>query len=202
MNKLAHFFSFIFSPLLLPTYGVMIAMFCTVLCYAPERVRWSVIGVTFVLTCFVPLLAIGLMLKLGLVSDPGLNKRTERTLPFLITLLSYGACALYLHWVNGPMWLVMFMVGAMVAAIVSAIINRWWKISAHGAGVGGLVAMTFRIWIDGVAAPYVMWLIIGAIMVAGIVGTSRLILQRHTLLQVLAGTANGFLCVFFLSAIH
>jgi membrane-associated phospholipid phosphatase len=38
-----------------------------------------------------------------------------------------------------------------------------------------------------------------AVMLAGIVGSSRLLLGRHNLLQVVAGFANGFICIFLLS---
>ncbi len=34
-----------------------------------------------------------------------------------------------------------------------------------------------------------------SIIATGLVGTCRLILERHTLMQVLAGIANGIVCV-------
>ena len=79
------------------------------------------------------------------------------------------------------------------------IVNRWWKISAHAAALGGIVALLFRI----VASHYALfnmnvWLS-GAIIVTGMVMTARVYLGRHTLWQVLAGCANGFLCVYLLS---
>lgn len=44
------------------------------------------------------------------------------------------------------------------------------------------------------------WLI-ATIIAAGLVGSSRLLLNRHTPMQVLAGTANGFVCVYLLMGI-
>lgn len=95
------------------------------------------------------------------------------------------------------------MAGATLATIISGVVNRWWKISAHMAAMGGLVAMMFRILDIGMAAPggHFMLFTILIVIAAGAVGTARIYLDRHTLLQVLAGTANGFLCVFLLSAI-
>ncbi len=40
------------------------------------------------------------------------------------------------------------------------------------------------------------WEFMAGIVLAGCVCTSRLILQRHTLMQVAAGFLNGFVCVF------
>lgn len=201
MKNLAHFFSFVFSPLLVPSYGVWLALWCSTLNHYPADVRWAVTGVTFLITCLFPLLTIFGMWKLGMVSDPGLNKRTERTVPYIITAISYAGCAFYLGRANAPAWLVMFMVGAFCAALVSIVVNLRWKISAHMAAMGGMIGMLFRIATDGIAVSGIMWVIIAAVLAAGAVGTSRVALERHTLMQVIAGTANGFVCVYFLSGI-
>ena len=68
--------------------------------------------------------------------------------------------------------------------------------------MGGLVALVFRI----VASHYALfnmniWLS-GVIVAAGLVMPARVYLSRHTLWQVLAGCANGFLCVYLMSMIH
>ena len=68
--------------------------------------------------------------------------------------------------------------------------------------MGGLVALLFRV----VASHYALfnmnvWLS-AVIITAGIVMTARVYLERHTLWQVLAGCANGFICVYLLSMIH
>lgn len=95
----------------------------------------------------------------------------------------------------------MFMVGGLLASIVSLVVNHWWKISAHMAAVGGLAALMFRIMTDHYGLPFDIWVLIGVVMIVGLVGTSRLLLERHTLGQVAAGTLNGFLCVYLMSAI-
>ena len=38
-----------------------------------------------------------------------------------------------------------------------------------------------------------------AIILTGMVMTARVYLDRHTLMQVMAGAANGFVCVWLLS---
>ena len=57
----------------------------------------------------------------------------------------------------------------------------------------------FAIWANGYATFNYMYITCIAIILAGIVGTSRLILNCHTLGQVLAGTLNGFFWVFILT---
>ena len=172
MDKISKIISALFSPILVPTYGMAIAGTLTILHLLPVSLIWTAVGITFVITCLVPVTAIMAMYRTGYIKDPGLNERTERTIPYI------------------------------VACVINIIVNRWWKISAHAAGMGGLVALMFRI----IASHYALynlnvWLSV-MIIVAGMVMTSRVYLKRHTLWQVLAGFANGFICVYLLSMIH
>lgn len=202
MKKLSQILSSIFSPLLVPTYGMALAGFLTILHLLPNQLIWTAIGITFVITCLIPASAIIAMYRSGHIKDPGLNERTERTLPYVINVLCYIGCGFFLYKANAPLWLPMFFAGAALACAINAVVNRWWKISAHAVAMGGLVALLFRI----VASHYALynmnvWLSAG-IIVAGLVMTARIYLGRHTLWQVILGFANGFICVYLLSMIH
>ena len=100
-----------------------------------------------------------------------------------------------------PMWVVMFYAGGALAGLIEAIINNWWKISAHGAGVAGLVALLVRMSHTPMVNPDVLTWLIVAVACAGLTGSARLWLGRHTLGQVLAGYAVGFCSVYFLTMI-
>ena len=93
------------------------------------------------------------------------------------------------------------MAGGAVATLICIAVNTRWKISAHMAAMGGLVALMFRMAASDVAMVSLnVWLTV-VVILAGCVGSSRVYLERHTLGQVLAGTAVGFLCVFLFSLI-
>lgn len=201
MKRLSQILSALFSPLLMPTYAVILSLFFTVLALVPAPVKWTVTGVSFAITCLVPLVAIIALHRLGLVKDPGLNDRNERLIPYAVAALSYGACAIYLRNAHAPEWLWLFMVGAMVATVVCTVINRWWKISAHLTAMGGLTALSFRILDLRLEGPGVNFMLVAmaAVLLTGLVGTARIYLGRHTLWQVVAGAANGFVCVYLFS---
>lgn len=138
----------------------------------------------------------------GVIKDPALNNRTERFIPYGVVVLCYLGCGFFFYKASAPFWLPMFFAGGALATVISTVVNCWWKISAHAAAMGGLVALVFRI----VASHYALfnmnvWLS-GVIIVAGLVMTARVYLSRHTLWQVLAGCANGFLCVYLMSMIN
>lgn len=199
MKTIARIISAIFSPLLSPVYGMVIAVLTSVMSVLPSVLLWNSVIMTFVTTCILPALAIFAMYRLGYVSDPGLNNRTERTYPYIITLLCYLGCALFFHRANAPEWLCGFFLGGAAACVINIVVNRWWKISAHAAGMAGLVALTFRIATADLAVVNMNWWITGVIIATGLTMTARVYLGRHTLWQVVAGAVNGFVCVYFLS---
>ena len=202
MKKISEILSPVFSPLLVPTYGMVLAAFLTILRMLPSNLLWTAIGITFVITCLVPVSAIVALYRSGVIKDPALNNRTERFIPYGVVVLCYLGCDFFFYKASAPFWLPMFFAGGALATVISTVVNCWWKISAHAAAMGGLVALVFRI----VASHYALfnmnvWLS-GVIIAAGLVMTARVYLSRHTLWQVLAGCANGFLCVYLMSMIH
>lgn len=201
MRNAANFFSFILSPLLGPTFAIIIAWNSTVMLLLPTGTMRTLTLVVFGLTCLFPMVAIGIMYKMGIVSDPGLNNRRERTLPFAVSAAGYVACLVFLHHIHSPWWITMFMAGGLLALVIAALVNLRWKISIHLTAMGGLVAFVVRLITEHLAMVNGQSWLIATIVAAGLVGSSRLLLNRHTPMQVLAGSANGFLCVYLMMGI-
>ena len=190
------FLSAAFAPIFLGTYGVILATLLSYLCYSPVKARMIVVAVTFAATCLIPVIGIYLLSKTGAIKDPMLNDRQDRTLPYILCTLCYIALAVYLWMVHSPVWLSMFILGGAISLIVLTVVNRWWKISGHATAMGGLSAMMYYLMASGNSPFDLQWAFFAVILLSGMVCTSRLILNRHTLLQVGAGFLNGFLCVF------
>lgn len=190
--------SWVFGPLLMPVYAIILIFGLSILYFVPTSAKvWFTLFV-FGLNVLLPGVLVLALKRFGVVSDIGVNNRTERFIPYLITLLCLAGTAWLLYSKAFPDWAVKFYIGAAVATLVVMLINFRWKISAHATAVAGLVALLLRL----SHQPYVMpqeqtWLII-AIAVAGLTGSARLWLNRHTLTQVLAGYAVGFCAVYFI----
>lgn len=196
MQHIARFFSTLLSPLFMPTYGIFLALWVSTLCYLPVGTRLTVLIVIFGITCILPIIFIAVLHSFGKIQDKQLNSRTDRPLPYIFLIICYIGGYFYMAHIHSPQWLSLFMLGGATAALLSCIVNFWWKISAHMAGIGGLVALLFRIHTDGLGAFELLWIICGTIILVGILGSSRIALKRHTFWQVIAGFANGFICVF------
>ena len=197
LGALARFFSTVMSPLLMPTYGVFLALWVSVMCYIPMGMRLMVIVVVFGITCILPMVFIALLHNAKVITDKRLLNAKERWLPYVFTVACYVGAAFYLRHVHSPAWLEAFMWGGTVAVTVSALITLRWKISAHAAGVAGLVALLFGIPDMGLEAFGLFGTICITILLCGCVCTSRMLLDRHDLWQVLAGSVNGFFWVYW-----
>lgn len=199
MSIISRIFSIILSPLLMPTYGIVMALLFTILALIPVEAACMVTLVIFILTCIVPSLVVFLMKSLGFVSDYSISNRKQRPIPYMATILSFVVAAIYINAVDAPIWISVYFLAGAGAALTAFIINWWWKISAHMAGIGGLLALIMNLQYDGLAIIDITLIIYITIIATGVLGTARLYLNRHTFWQVIFGFLNGFLWVFLLN---
>ena len=96
-----------------------------------------------------------------------------------------------------PFWLIAILMGICVALLIALCINFFWKISAHMIGIGGLLGGLMGVARIHLINPYLLF--IAVLLIAGLLGTSRIFLKRHTPLQVYAGFSLGFMCTFVAS---
>ena len=199
VNKLiadaANLLSTVLSPLMMPTYGVFLVMWASVLCLLPYGTRVSVLLVCMGITCILPLIFLSVLRHFKLVKDLHVEIREQRFIPYLFTALCYAVAAYYLYYCHSPQWFTMFMVGSALTVLLMALINLKWKISAHMAGIGGVIALIYQIHVQGLSAFDLFWLLCFNIILAGLLGSARLVRKRHDMWQVLAGVIVGFLCV-------
>ena len=129
-----------------------------------------------------------------------LSDRHERAVPYLIFISSILICAFYMYKMMLPFWFVSLLLGACVALIIALVINFFWKISAHMLGIGGLLGGIMGIAQIHMMNPY--WAFIIVFIIAGLLGTSRIFLRKHTPMQVYAGFCLGFACTFSSSLLN
>lgn len=191
MKSISSIISTVFQPLLMPTYGVILMFVYTYFGAMYIHKFWQIITPVLFFSFIVPAVLIYILLKLGVVSDLSLKVRKERFFPYLITLLSYSAMIIYYHRMNMPKWFMMVMGASIAIMIIAILITFIWKISAHMFGIGGLTggAMAVCYFVER-SNPYMMFMCL--FVLAGLIGTSRLILKRHTISQVIAGFLLGY----------
>ncbi len=201
LDRISNVLSWILVPLLMPLYALLITFKLSVLQFASYQTKWAFCLIIFCITALVPMLLIVLLKKLGVVQDLGLNGRKERLIPYIISIGTLGAAGWFMIAKGAPLWTGMFFFGGALAGLINMIVNLWWKISAHAAAAAGVVALLVCISREPMPHPGIEIWVACAIGIAGLLGSARVWLGRHTVLQVIAGSAVGFLSVFFLTLI-
>ena len=196
---LAQFASWLLHPLLMPVIGFLFFFqFPTYLqlIYSQQE-RFSLLILLSTTTFLVPSLTTLLFVIIFRINDLQLTDAKTRNLPLLATAIYYSV-GYYLIKVKIPlpMPLQLYFLGALLAVVLNMFINRYYKISSHAIGVGGLfggVLSFMYLFHIGQVTPLVL-----CAFLMGIVATSRLYLQAHTPSQVYFGLLLGFLCEFWL----
>ena len=82
-----------------------------------------------------------------------------------------------------------------MALALTTVITLRWKISAHMVGIGGTAGTVLAI--ASIHAIPLLPMLAGIILLAGLLGSARLLTSDHTQGQVLAGALLGALCTYF-----
>ena len=196
-NILSRALSIALHPLFIPTYGMMLYM-AAMLVRTPSLPSLYInIGIitTFILTALIPIILMLILWKRGSISSLHIDNATERTTPYIYTLICFGFwCYFVTEVIQLPLVWTCIAIGATVALLLVTIINHWWKISAHLTGIGGLLGG-----ICSIAMYYSIFPIIPICCVLALsllVMYARLHLNAHTPLQVVCGYLLGILCTF------
>ena len=126
-----------------------------------------------------PFIYILIALRMGKISDVDVSRRTERAGPFLFGISSVLAGWLVLILLQGPRNLQTVLIITAVSGIVMMVTTLWWKISIHASSLGGAATMLTAFY-GAIMLPAFLLLIL--------VSWSRVVLRRHTVLQVVAGS--------------
>jgi hypothetical protein len=196
MHLLAKALNILLHPLFMPLYTVALAMRVDphLAFFLPVELRWIVIGMVALMTVGFPLTSTLLLLRTGLVRSLQMPERKERIAPYMMTAIYYGMAWYLLH--RTPLHEAVFaiFIGAILALVFTTIVTLSWKISAHMVGIGGLIGA-----LAGLTAVHSLPLlpvIAFAVLLAGALGTARLLTSDHTPAQVYTGAGVGFLCTY------
>jgi membrane-associated phospholipid phosphatase len=194
LSLTARVMSALFHPLLIPTLGFLLlfnsGFYFSVL---PWSLKKYMLLVVFFSTCLLPAISIGI-LTLNRRFNINMEKNTDRVLSLLLCAVSYYLGYQILKRLPVfPFYNVLLVAGVLVQIALVPLSMRW-KISTHAAAIGGLIGgilgLAFRLQENPVSLLLVL------IMTAGLIGTSRLILQKNTQSQVYTGFSVGFLIPF------
>jgi hypothetical protein len=200
-TRFAKLITYVFHPLLIPTYGMCLLyrLFSDIYFIRDIRIPLLLIGITLVSTCLLPALSVFLLFRSRKLSTLEMDERKERSAPFLITVLCYLFAYYMLKEFPAPSGMLrtirIFILGAASALVMTTAINFKWKISAHAVAIGGLSGAMAALTLFLPTPPSLGWLCL-VVFIAGLVGYARLRLLAHSQGQVYTGYLLGFASLF------
>lgn len=190
--RIAQIISALFTPFSIPFLAFLILFLFSYLHIMPLQYKLIVLGVVYCFTILMPTLTIFIFRKINGFTPQDLVERKHRFVPFLLTIASYVFCLIMMHRLNIPWYMTGIILASLLMLVICVIVNLKWKLSEHMAGVGaivgGLVSFSALFGYNPIG-----WLCL-FILIAGILGTARIILQHHTLGEVLVGFVVGLIC--------
>ena len=206
-TKLAHIFSWLFLPLLMPFYGLYLSLYIPSegvslssqdMYQIPIELKGQLLTIFFLFSALAPGISFYLLHKRKIISTIDIEDAKERNFPLLI-MFAYCMVLFSLFIFKAPNNILpkYFYALPLSGAIVTAVfmfINRWIKISLHAGGAGILVGYLSIFMFETMGFPIFFFII--AIIASGITLSARLFLQRHTPLEVYSGWSLALIITF------
>lgn len=192
MRTAAKIVSFVFHPLLMTTYlvlllGIFFPQMLLIKASALKLFALLIFFVTFVL----PVLNMVMFKMNGVISSFTLASRAERIMPFIFISIIYSlvtALFFYKGAFGSNFNKLMLIVSLMV--VIATAITFFYKISIHSISIWGAVGILLPL--NKIVEGSLLWPTAAIIVIAGFVMSSRLFLNAHTPREILFGAVVGF----------
>jgi hypothetical protein len=192
MKFIAKFLSFLFHPLLLPTYATIIIVMANPYWFGSyKQGQFALLSIVTLLTFFFPVITVLLMKALDFVDDIYLRDQKQRFMPFIAIMVYYIWAFMVLRSQQLPTLILWMMLGSCMAVVFAFIANIVMKISLHALGMGCLVAVIIKCVMISYSNMIPLMLFI--IFMAGIIGSVRLYLKEHEPQEIFMGYLVGFI---------
>jgi hypothetical protein len=194
-KRISTFISWIFHPVVFPLLTSWILFISgTSLQYFNPAWRNKVLLLIALGTFLLPISFIPVIYFRRLLNKHAAQSGNERFMLLFFSTLAYYLTFHFTRSLPLPALLQAVLLGAAITVFSLLVTSIFFRISLHTAGAGGLfgilLALTLRTGIDLFPA------LLGAILVAGLVGFARMSLQAHKPVEVYSGYLAGFLVNF------
>jgi len=183
-QKLARIISTLFVP---PSFTIIVYFIFALSVEQTLKKSLIVFLVALVFGFLAPITMFVIMRRKKMISDNDAMIKDQRTLPYFIAIVFYTIGLIILILSKVSIISIAFWFCYISNTIITILINKYWKISAHSMGASGAAAALFFVF---------GWSSFAAMIVAILVGWSRIELKCHTLQQVIAGIVLAFVSVY------
>ena len=191
MKKTLPFFSYLFHPIFIPILGTLFYIFFNQNYYSNQQ-YFLLIFQVIIITFFLPLSFFYLLKTFGKVDTVMLSDTSQRKIPLLLQIiLSIILIEKSVTILRFPELYFFFLAGILSTIIAFILVFAKIKASIHMIAIGALtffvIGLCLHLQVNGIFLAALLFLI------TGIVASSRLFMQAHTLKELLIGYIIGVL---------
>ena len=206
--------SWVFLPLFMPVYGLLLAMYVPSnedyilnedsLYFLTDQAKQAILYMFFIFSVLAPGLSFLFLHKKKIISTIDMENQRERNIP-MILMLSYCLVLYFLFIIKAqdnvlPKYIYALPLSGVFVTVTYTFINRWIKISLHAGGAGILTG--FLLAYAAAQVQFESWILVAAILASGLTLTARLYLKKHTQLEVYTGWSLAVLLTFLVNTLY
>lgn len=192
LQLFAKVISYIFHPLFVPVYIIWFLISFQSGVFAGFSAFEKMLALLrfVIMYSFFPLVTILLAKGLGFINSIFLKTQKDRIIPYIVCNIYYFWMAYVLR--NQPQFsgpIVQLAMAIFIASSIGLIVNTFMKVSMHAISIG-VMLMFMSILAATLAINFTLYLSV-AVLIGGVVCTSRLLVSDHTSKEVYAGLLLG-----------
>lgn len=210
MRIFSQIISWIFMPLFMPIYALLLVMFvpsnidfmqndqCM---YAMDiQFKKAFLYMFLIFSVLAPGISFLLLKRSGMIGSLEMDDQRERFVPILVMAIYCLVLFFYIIYlidanrVVVPKFIVALPLSGAVVTTLFLFVNRWKKISIHAAAVGILTGFVLAYILQQI--EFQLWVFTISILISGLVMSARLYLQKHTFSEVIIGWFIGSFITF------
>ncbi|RRC99877.1 phosphatase PAP2 family protein [Prevotella sp. OH937_COT-195] len=186
--------SSIVTPFYLPMFGMIVLFMFTYLGMLDTWIKLRVLLIVYVFTVILPTYLIRFYHNYHGWTPIQIGSKERRMVPYVISIVCYFVCYYIINLLHMPHLIGTVIMAALVLQVACAFVNLRWKVSTHSAAIGGVIGAVIAFSFLFSFNP--TWWLFALFFMSGLVGTSRMILRQHTLVEVVMGFAIGIVLAF------
>ena len=201
MRILAKTISYLFHPMFMSIVGVILILNMDLFIHysSPQSLRFVLLIVSLA-TFLLPLSLVPFYLHQKIIDSIEMEDKKERFIPLLVTSFIYYMTYLVMKKLMITEIILAFVMASASIVFVISVLTNYFKVSIHMTGLGGIfglliyLSVTFHLNILNYLAI--------VIIISGVTGMARLMLNSHKPYEVYAGWGIGAVLVFFIMRIY
>lgn len=193
IRAIASFISYVFHPVLMPTVMTLALYKLAAVGFAgvKPKVFGNWLFIIILNTLIFPLVGVLLMKGLGFIRSMHMRDAKERIIPLLMTMTFYFWAYHVFQNIDSPFILRVLLLGSFWSVIALFMVNIFMKVSMHTAAAGGMLGLVIVLMLISpinMAIPLFI-----ALVIAGLVGTARMLLGAHNGAEIWMGYLLGII---------